>query len=299
MQDPKTPTLRLGAWTLDRIEELRGAVRTPAAMFPGWDPGILAGRGWLFPQHLASGRYVASVGGWLLRGHGRTVLLDTGVGTGKPRPSHPRYDRFASPFLHRLAELGVSPDDVDTVVLSHAHVDHVGGTTTPDGSGWRLTFPAARHLIGQGELEDAQRKADATSADTDDGLIFADSIAPVLAAGRLDSVLLPTPIAPGLTMEWAPGHTLGHAMVRLASDGVEALFTFDVMHSVLQVLRPDWNTCFCEHPEVAAATRIRVLAEAARRRLLLFPTHFGHAGPFRVAAAGDGFRPEFLAMAAA
>ena len=181
------------------------------------------------------------------------------------------------------------------MVLTHLHVDHVGGATVLADGAWRPAFPTARHIVGAAELEDARRKAHLPDPPDDADMIFGDSVAPLERAGLLEAVDLPAILAPDLTLEAAPGHTLGHAMLRLRAEGDEALFTGDVAHSILQLLDPDLNTVFCEHPDLARRTRRAVLEEAAARGVLLLPQHFGHAAPLRVRRDGRGFRPERVA----
>lgn len=278
----------IAGWRIERIEEMRRPMRAPDGMFSAWDAAVLDAD-WLRPDHIdpATGYYVATIGGFLLTGHGRRILFDAGVGGGKHRPSFARYHRLDSPFAARL---GDAP--VDTLLLSHLHVDHAGGATRWRDGAWRPAFPDAPVLVGDVELAHA-RAAD--PARDDAGQIWQDSIAPLEQAGLLRPVTLPHQVAPGLTLLPAPGHTPGQAVLRIAGGGQALLLLADVAHSILQVLRPDWNTIFCEDQPTARATRQRILAEAAAEGAWLWPTHCSHAGPFRVEPHGQGFHPRFAA----
>jgi glyoxylase-like metal-dependent hydrolase (beta-lactamase superfamily II) len=99
-------------------------------------------------------------------------------------------------------------------------------------------------------------------------------------------------IAPGVRIEAVPGHTPYQVAVRIGGAGQDGLFTADVFHQPMQIYRPDWNSRYCELPEVAIATRRRVFAEAAAAGTVLFPSHTGapHAGRIALPDAGDGFR---------
>ncbi|MGA5702024.1 MBL fold metallo-hydrolase [Peterkaempfera bronchialis] len=92
-----------------------------------------------------------------------------------------------------------------------------------------------------------------------------------------------------LTLELAAGHTPGSAVVSLESMGESAVFAGDLLHSPLQVSHPEMDSCFCEDPAAARAGRERLLQQAADRRALLLPAHFGTSGAARVGRDGDRF----------
>ena len=92
-----------------------------------------------------------------------------------------------------------------------------------------------------------------------------------------------------LVLELAAGHTPGNAVVTLASGGEAAIFAGDLLHSPVQVAHPDIDSCFCEDPATARASRRRVFARAADSRALLLPAHFRGSGAARVRRQGAGF----------
>ena len=116
---------------------------------------------------------------------------------------------------------------------------------------------------------------------------------PVVEAGVVDTVKAGDMILPGLSFEAIPGHTLGQLGVRLTSQGASALFSGDVFHQPMQIVRPGWNSRFCEHQDIARTTRARVLDENADTGTVIFPSHFGapHAGTIRRAGSGYRFNP--------
>src|SRR4029077_8478825 len=119
----------VGQATVTRIRELTLANITPAALFPDWDAGALAGHpDWLPPEAIDESRehILLSVHSWLIQESRRTILIDTGAGNGKKRPYAPYFDGLNNPFLERLRAVGVAPEDIDYVLLTHLHVDHVG-----------------------------------------------------------------------------------------------------------------------------------------------------------------------------
>ena len=120
--------------------------------------------------------------------------------------------------------------------------------------------------------------------------VIADSVDPVVEAGLVDLVDDGDVILPGVSVFAVPGHTAGQLAVRLESEGQQGIFTADVFHQPMQIVRPEWNSRFCEVPDAAIATRRRLLDDAARSQAVLFPSHTGvpHAG--RVARTATGFR---------
>ncbi|MCZ7658797.1 MAG: MBL fold metallo-hydrolase [Xanthobacteraceae bacterium] len=222
------------------------------------------------------------------------VLIDTGCGNGKPRefPAFRRFHMLDLPYLDRLAEAGVRPADVTHVINTHLHVDHVGWNTVRTGDRWTPTFPNARYFFGADELANWLDPATAARA-PETTPVIEDSVQPVVDAGKVETVAAGDEILPGVSFEAIPGHTLGQLAVRLESQGASALFTGDVFHQPMQIVRPSWNSRFCEHQEIARATRARVLDENADTGTVIFPSHFGapHAGTVRRHGAGYRFDP--------
>lgn len=248
--------------------------------------------GWLAPDHWEpdSGRVVIALRTWVLRSGGRTVLVDTGVGNGRERPGSAHFHHWQGDFLGGLARVGVRPADVDIVVNTHVHGDHVGWNTVDVDGGWEPTFPNAQYLIpAADDFHFGPDNGYGNGRREDDRLIYEDSIAPVHRAGR--SVLWDGThrIDEYLTLESAPGHTPGSSVLRLASGSDRAVFVGDLLHSPVQVLTPSCNSCFCLDAEQAVASRRRVLERAAAERELVVPAHFGGAGAVEVRQEGGGF----------
>lgn len=248
---------------------------------------------WLAPDHwqAESDRVVIALQTWVLRSGGKTILVDTGAGSRRERPGMaPWFDQRESDLLALLAEAGVNPRDVNVVVNTHLHVDHVGGNTVDAGGQWVPAFPNAHYLIPA--ADDAHYGPDNASPEglgEVDRLIYEDSVAPIHQAGQAVLWEESYTIDDNLTLEPAPGHTPGTAVVRLASGGDRAVFAGDVMHSPVQILDPCCNTAFCHRPEQAEATRRRILERAADERELLIPAHFGGAGALEVRRRDGGF----------
>lgn len=248
---------------------------------------------WLAPDHWQpeADRMVIALQSWVLRSGGRTILVDTGAGSRRERPGMaPWFHQRESNLLKVLAEAGVQPQDVDVVVNTHLHVDHVGGNTVDSGGQWVPAFPNAQYLIPS--ADDAHygpANVGGEGLGVVDRLVYEDSVAPIHQAGQAVLWEGSYTIDEYLTLEPAPGHTPGTAVVRLASGDDRAVFAGDLLHSPVQILDPCCNSAFCHQPQQAEASRRRILERAADEHELLIPGHFGGAGALEVRRSNGGF----------
>jgi len=218
-----------------------------------------------------------------------TILIDTGVGNDKSRTLAPAWNmRTGSTYLDDLAAVGVTPEQVDFVVCTHLHVDHVGWNTRLDNGRWVPTFPKARYLIGQREW--AHWKAAGPAALVRAGDYIADSVLPVFNSGQADLIGDEHAIASDISVEPAFGHTPGQLMVRLGSGREQAILSADLMHHPLQVHHPEWSTRFCTDPVQARATRIKFFNDHANTGRLVFPAHFPSPTGGTIERDGKDFR---------
>ncbi len=248
---------------------------------------------WLAPDHWQpeSDRMVIALQSWVLRSGGRTILVDTGAGSGRARPGMaPWFDQRESDLLAVLAEAGVEPGDVDVVVNTHLHVDHVGGNTVDAGGEWVPAFPNAEYLIpAADDAHYGPTNASGEGLGEVDRLVYEDSIAPIHEAGQAVLWEGLYTIDEHLTLESAPGHTPGASVLRLASGSDRAVFSGDVLHSPVQILDPCCSSAYCYAPQQAADSRRRILERAADERELLIPGHFGGAGALEVRRSNGEF----------
>ncbi len=284
----------IGDVTVGRVEENAGPSFKPHALFPSWTEAALEKhRSWLVPRCYdeRSGRFVMSLHSWIIRTGRHTILVDTCVGNDKER-SRPTWNRLSTPWLDRLRDAGVHPEEVDFVLCTHLHTDHVGWNTRLENGRWVPTFPNAKYLFSKTDYEYwGEKNRSGPALDN----AYNDSVLPVVEAGR--AVLVAD--GDGHTIDErfeiapAPGHTPGHVTLKLVSKGESALFTGDIMHHPIQVHEPDWNSRFCEWPDEAAKTRRRVLESIADTATLMLPAHFAapHCGYVR--SDGDSFRFAF------
>jgi glyoxylase-like metal-dependent hydrolase (beta-lactamase superfamily II) len=284
--------IKLGDVTVTRIEEMHGPIMPPDAFFPS-----MPEQAWrrhesaLVPDHLdrVGGLVHVAMQTWVLRSGGRTILIDTGVGNDKSRPAVAVWDHLALDYLGSLARAGVRPEDVDLVVNTHLHVDHVGWNTRLAGGEWVPTFPNATYLMPRADFVfwDPANNANLVGGVNEN--VFADSVAPVYAAGQVQLWEGSHVIDENLRLEAAPGHTPGSSVLKLRSGTDRALFAGDLIHTPLQVMELGHNSCFCEDPAEAIASRRALLGWAADSNALVLPAHLSGHGALEIERSGDAF----------
>jgi len=289
----------LGDTRITGVIEYSGPTHDPAQTFADFDPAVAEReRAWLAPHHWipAMNRLIVTIQMWVVHHAGRIIVIDTGVGNRKPRPRVERMDNLYTLTLPWLEAAGAAPDRVTDVVITHLHTDHVGWNTVQRDGLWVPTFPNARyHLSGTDLAWFGERFA----AGTWEGVGFDDSVQPVVDAGLVDIVDGTGDIA-GLGVVPLAGHTPGQFGLHLKTPAGDALFCGDLLHSPLQIVRPDWNTPFCADQDRARATRRALLDTIADSGTLLLPAHFG--APFggyvrRRPDGGFGFDPAWQGFA--
>jgi glyoxylase-like metal-dependent hydrolase (beta-lactamase superfamily II) len=280
-----------GDVTIQRIVEGEGPLFDPLTFFPTLTKDLLEeNRAWLEPFALdpATGKLILCIQSWVVRTKHHTILVDTCVGNDKDRPNHPFWNRMRSDaYMRGLAALGLTVDDIDIVMCTHMHVDHVGWNTRLENGRWVPTFPRARYVFSAQELAYWRSENDKAPV-----LPFADSVLPIVEAGRAEMVADDHVLADDIRLEPTPGHTPHHVALRVGKGDTEALFTGDLIHSPLQArypgmsMRADWD------PVLAAKTRRRVLESCCEARTLMCFAHFPSPSRARVVRWGEGFRAE-------
>jgi glyoxylase-like metal-dependent hydrolase (beta-lactamase superfamily II) len=292
-------TWKIGGTEITRVGELLGfASLPPEEFFKGFDRDFVSRHiEWLVPDHYSQehDRLISSVHSWLIRTDRHTILLDSCVGNHKNRPGFARFHQLDTPFLRLLREAGAAPEDIDVVLCTHLHSDHVGWNTMLRDGRWVPTFPNAKYLFSRIESDwgDPRRNPE-VAGDPMRANAYLDSVLPIIEAGQAELIDGLFGIGDTLLIEPAPGHTRGHVVLKLDIGNEKAVFCGDVLHHPLQVYAPHWNSSFCELPDEAPVTRRRVLEHCAENRALLFPIHFGAPHVAGIARAGDAFSLSFV-----
>jgi len=288
--------VRIGAATVSRIEESYEPNFEAATFFADWQSDIVEKhRDWMVSDHFdpASGFLKLSVHSWLISIGGRTILIDACVGNHKPRPARPKWHLMQTRYLERMAEAGVQPEQIDIVMCTHLHMDHVGWNTRLDNGRWVPTFPNARYVFSQADYDHYL----ALDRDPEKGPVnhgsFRDSVLPVVDAGLAQMVSGVHTVDEHLSIEPAPGHTPGTVAIKLASRGERAVFCGDILHHAVQVFHPEWNSFACADATNARKSRRRVLEDCAGSGALLMPAHFGAPFVCHIDERGSRFTPRF------
>jgi glyoxylase-like metal-dependent hydrolase (beta-lactamase superfamily II) len=280
--------LRVGDVTVTSIIERDGPWRTPAAMFPTWDPErgaehIAALEPEMFDH--ASGRMVMTYQTFVVRTPRHTILVDTCTGEDKQLPPPLDFDR--QPWRAGFDALGLRFSDIDYVFCTHLHFDHTGWNTQLVDGRWTPTFPNATYIFHRREYE-AWEKAVLDPSDPQ-ARIFAMNCEPVVAAGQALLVDDDFALDDTITLIPTPGHSPAHCCVEISSRGQRAVVTGDLIHHALQVLDPSLHTIFCWSPAQAVASRRRWLGQVVGSDVDVVPVHFPHPVVGRIVADGDAF----------
>jgi glyoxylase-like metal-dependent hydrolase (beta-lactamase superfamily II) len=283
--------IKLGDVSVTRIEETHGPIMPAGMFFPDLpEQAWQQNRDTLVPDHFGDDGLVrVAMQTWLVRSEGRTILIDTVVGNDKDRPAVEPWHRQNVDYLGRLAASGVRPEDVDLVINTHLHVDHVGWNTRLVDGRWVPTFPNATYLMPAADFHYWNPAGNPRIAGGVNENAYGDSIAPVHEAGQVQLWENAHRVDGNLRLEAAPGHTPGHAVVVLESGADRALFAGDILHTPLQLREYDHSSCFCEDPGQARVTRRRLLDWAADNRALVLPAHFSGHSALEIERDGDAY----------
>src|SRR6201986_2485961 len=239
---------------------------------------------WLIP-HFATpeGRLKMSIHALVVETPARRIVVDTGLGNDKQGRTIPAWNDRHGPFLEDLTAAGFPPDTIDTVLCTHLHVDHVGWNTRLEGGRWVPTFEKARYLFGASEYAFWRDH----SVEPGKGAIFADSVAPIVAAGQADLVASDARICEEITLIPTPGHSPGHVSLHIRSEGEEGVLTGAVAHHPCQMAHLDWSSTADSDPKQSAETRRELFSRFADRPVLVIGGDFkrGH-----VKREGDAFK---------
>jgi glyoxylase-like metal-dependent hydrolase (beta-lactamase superfamily II) len=219
----------------------------------------------------------------LIRSGGRIALVDAGLGA----EAAMEWGEPTGRLMDSLAASGVTADQVDLVIISHAHLDHIGGLTVAADGGRVPVFARARHYFCQAEWD--FWSSDEAAAQFPDLAGWAGTHLPPLSqAGLVELISEETEVLPGVRLVPAPGHTPGHLVVALASGDDAALYLGDAVLDEANFAHPDWVSVFEWNPGMAVATRRALIDGAIAEDQLLVGSHLAMRG--YAERAGDQYR---------
>ncbi|MEE4192050.1 MAG: MBL fold metallo-hydrolase [Halieaceae bacterium] len=276
---------KIGDVTVSKIVEME-TTGGGEWILPDAKPEAVQGIDWLVPEFAdAEGKLRFSIHALVVETPALTIVVDTCVGNDKDRLPYKLWHQLQTEFLKDFADAGFDRQQIDVVLCTHLHVDHVGWNTLRVEDRWVPTFPNARYLLARDEFEHWSADDEAFQQ-----TIMADSVMPVFDAGLVDLVATDHRVCDEVDLVPTLGHTPGHVSVRIRSGGAQALITGDFVHHPCQMARLDWRSSADSDPAEAEATRRRVFAEHADTPTLIIGTHFAGATAGSVVRDGDAFR---------
>jgi glyoxylase-like metal-dependent hydrolase (beta-lactamase superfamily II) len=286
-----TDLISLGEVTIQRVVESEASFFKAQTFFPDLTEEMLAENlGWMAPVYMdaATGNLNLTIQSYVVRTPSHTILVDSCVGNDKERPGRPAWHRQKSDaWMRNLAAIGLGVEDIDVVMCTHLHVDHVGWNTRLEDGRWVPTFPKAEYLFSAVELAHWQARfaADAAAAPW-----IGDSVLPILEAKRERLVTSEDAVGDLVRLVPTPGHTIDHFSVLAGTPGRDALITGDMIHSPIQARYPELGMLADYDRAQAGATRRKIFGCFCDTATLMCTAHFPLPSIGRVAAWGDGFR---------
>ena len=283
----------VGDFTVHRIIEQETTFLQANDALPTLTPEVLAeNRGWLQKTGAldANDTLILCFQSYIIKTPHHTILIDTCIGNDKPRPLRPKWNmKTDDAYMRALAASGFSVGDIDFVMCTHLHVDHVGWNTRLENGRWVPTFPKARYLFSKTELDfwlAENAKAELPP--------IVDSVIPIVEAKMCDLVTSDHAVDDLVSLIPTPGHTIDHYAVKLGRGGKDAVITGDLIHTPLQAKWPDLAMRIDYDPNQSSATRWKFLESLCDTSTQCCFAHFPSPSRGYIKRWGDGFRCEYV-----
>ncbi len=281
-------TVKAGDLTIHRIIEQETSFLPALEMLPTLSPEVLAeNRAWMQAAKALDARDVLILcfQSYVVKTPHHTILIDSCIGNDKPRPTRPSWNmKTDDAYMRALAAAGISVGDIDYVMCTHLHVDHVGWNTRLENGRWVPTFPKAKYVFGKTEFDYWIETNAKTPVPP-----FVDSVMPIVEAGRHEVVGDEHAIGDHVRILPTPGHTPGHSAFRFGRGKDDAVFAGDLMHSPLQALYPEMSPKFDVDPAAAGRTRRSFLERYCDTDTLCCTAHFPSPSVGKIRRKGNGF----------
>jgi glyoxylase-like metal-dependent hydrolase (beta-lactamase superfamily II) len=284
-------TIAIGKYQITKVVELERPFAPAREFFPDLTADMLDTCMRELPkgQFTADGYVNMSYHTFVVKTGRHTILVDTCCGNHKLRATRPDFNNLNTNFLATLAESGVKPEEVDYVMCTHLHWDHIGWNTQLIDGRWVPTFPNAKHIISRTEYDywdNAYRNGDPRIH----CVSFEDSVLPLKKTEQIVLVDDDHHFDDGISLEPCFGHSAGHVVVNIADRGAHGVVTGDVIHHQIQLRFPEMSTKADTDPDLARTTRTALIEKLAGSGALLLPAHFQTPTFGRIERAANGFR---------
>ena len=287
-------SFNIGDIRVDRIIEGEYPFQAAQEFLPGLTDAVLAeNRDWMRRAGALDERdwLKLCIQSYVLRTPHHTILVDSCVGNHKNRPTRPIWHmKTDDAWMRSLAVAGLRVEDIDYVMCTHLHVDHVGWNTRLENGRWVPTFPKAKYLFA--EREYAYWAAENAKAEVGP---FADSVLPIVEAGRHQLVSSALEFNDYIRLLPTPGHTPDHFAVAVGKGRDEAVITGDLIHTPIQARYPDMSMRADVDPIQSGQTRRAFLERYCDTDTLCCTAHFPSPSRVKVKRWGEGFRCETVA----
>jgi glyoxylase-like metal-dependent hydrolase (beta-lactamase superfamily II) len=272
------------------VIEQQGPFFKALEFFPTLSKELLdENRSWLQPSCIdADGGVVLCIQAFVIKTPHHNILIDSCVGNHKSRPTRPFWNMLNSDrFEKGLAAAGLTVNDIDYVMCTHLHGDHVGWNTRLENGRWVPTFPKARYIMADRELAHwtAREKENPATCPW-----ITDSVLPIVAAKREQVVKSDFAFSETVQLMPTPGHTIDHFAVLVGRRGEDALITGDMIHSPLQGKYPDLGMLADYDSKQAGQTRRQVFDRFSEEPTIMCASHFPAPSTGRVRRWGDGYK---------
>lgn len=281
--------IEIGSATIHRVVEQEGPFFEAMQFFPTMTRELLdENRGWLQPRFLDAGdQLMLCIQSYIVQTPHHTIMIDSCVGNHKPRPTRSFWHMMNSDrYEKNLAASGFSVNDIDFVMCTHLHTDHVGWNTRLENDRWVPTFPKARYVFADRELAywTRRQKDDPAACPW-----ITDSVLPIVAANRVDIVKSAHAFNDLVTLIPTPGHTIDHYSVQVGKPGADAVITGDMIHSPLQARYPELGMMSDYDSGQAAVSRRELFGRFCDTSTLMCTAHFPSPSTARVVCWQDTF----------
>ncbi len=267
------------------IIELKDAGKVIQEIISKATPQAIKGIDWLSPNFAdVDGKLKAVTQSFVIKTDTSIILVDSCVGNGKVWKDLPDWSNLDVDYIGNLEKAGFKTDEIDFVVCTHLHFDHVGWNTRKVNNSWEPTFPNAKYVFCKKEYD--YWASNPKSELEDDLRGFRESVEPL--GNRMKLVGSDYAVTDEVHLVPTFGHTPGHVSVFIESDNEAALITGDTFHHPCQIKNPEWVS-FDSDEKVALETRIKLLEKYANSGTLVIGSHFSPSSAGYISKTEDGY----------